>query len=390
MSTLPASFVRVLLAVFASGAFLVSCATVPDPVLTKDRDDALERARIAELSLAEVRLALQDAERVLGDLQGQIRAIQDSKGQLSAESQEQLRKINEKLGLIAGLEAEQSSLSRELERARASIQSLQETARANSAEFRATIDRLDSDNQAKNARNEKLAQEIQDTRSALARKARELETLQETHDRNLSSLSLGKTELEQLVQKQNNEIKNLKEGLYQSQLEKNRLADELALDRARIRAASETLQRSLAKEIASGDIEIRQMDNVLILNMRDSIIFSPDRADLNPRYTSVLGRMAAVFKDLPEKNIRVEGHTAVGVSSPETLRRYPTSWDLGAARAISVLRYFREQAGIDGSRLVATSFGEYRPIAANDTEVSKQANRRVRIVLVNSPVYENP
>ncbi|HEX9023817.1 MAG TPA: OmpA family protein, partial [Geobacteraceae bacterium] len=62
-------------------------------------------------------------------------------------------------------------------------------------------------------------------------------------------------------------------------------------------------------------------------------------------------------------------------------RKYPTNWELSAARAINVTRYLQQQ-GIDPALLSAVAYGEYRPVAGNDTEEGKAKNRRIEIILV--------
>ena len=62
-------------------------------------------------------------------------------------------------------------------------------------------------------------------------------------------------------------------------------------------------------------------------------------------------------------------------------KRYPTNWDLAAARAVSVIRKL-ESSGIPGRRLVAGAFGEYSPVATNDTEEGRTKNRRIEFRIV--------
>ncbi len=113
-------------------------------------------------------------------------------------------------------------------------------------------------------------------------------------------------------------------------------------------------------------------------------------ADLSAQLSSLQsGRTKArVFKQAPDRLVRVEGHTAVAVSSPESLKSYPTSWHLGGARAANVVRYLQDKCGMDPLQLVASSLGQYRPRADNSTEGGKAQNRRVDFVLIARPLWE--
>src|SRR6185295_7698653 len=80
-------------------------------------------------------------------------------------------------------------------------------------------------------------------------------------------------------------------------------------------------------------------------------------------------------------DIRVDGHTD---SNPIDSPRYPTNWELSSARALAVTRYFTETSGIRAGRLMAAGFGEFRPIAVNDTREHRALNRRVEIHVLST------
>jgi chemotaxis protein MotB len=148
------------------------------------------------------------------------------------------------------------------------------------------------------------------------------------------------------------------------------------------------LKSLFANEIARGDLDIRRFRDVLIVSVKDSALFPPDSPKLRPETMNLLKRLSEVFKSAPDRIVRIEGNTAVAASSPESLRLYPTSWHLGAARAANVAQYLQEKCGMDPRQLVATSMGEFRPRADNSTEAGKAQNRRVDFVLIARSVYD--
>jgi chemotaxis protein MotB len=97
----------------------------------------------------------------------------------------------------------------------------------------------------------------------------------------------------------------------------------------------------------------------------------------------VLRRIGGILKNIPEKNIRVEGHTDNVPIGPSLRAKYPTNWELGSARAINVVRYLQRDAGIEPLRLSAVSYGQYRPVASNRTAAGRSKNRRIEIILVD-------
>jgi len=73
----------------------------------------------------------------------------------------------------------------------------------------------------------------------------------------------------------------------------------------------------------------------------------------------------------------VEGHTD---NLPIHTERFHSNWELSAARAISVIKYLH-QNGIPQERLSALGYGEYRPVAPNDTPEHRSLNRRIEILI---------
>jgi chemotaxis protein MotB len=72
----------------------------------------------------------------------------------------------------------------------------------------------------------------------------------------------------------------------------------------------------------------------------------------------------------------VEGHT----DDVPVARRYPSNWELAAARASSVVRLMIE-LGVEPDRLKAVSRAEFAPVASNETDEGRAKNRRIEIQL---------
>ncbi|NEU34995.1 OmpA family protein, partial [bacterium LRH843] len=72
--------------------------------------------------------------------------------------------------------------------------------------------------------------------------------------------------------------------------------------------------------------------------------------------------------------VRVDGHTDNQQLRPTA--EYANNWELSQARALSVVLFMSEDLGFPPARLAATGFGEYRPIASNDTPAGQAQNRR--------------
>ncbi len=62
--------------------------------------------------------------------------------------------------------------------------------------------------------------------------------------------------------------------------------------------------------------------------------------------------------------------------------KYPTNWELSAARAATIVRYLIDEVGIDPARLSAAGYAFHQPLASNDTPEGQQENRRVEFALL--------
>lgn len=105
-------------------------------------------------------------------------------------------------------------------------------------------------------------------------------------------------------------------------------------------------------------------------------LFTSASADLDPASRLLLDNIGLMLCKFPYR-VAVEGHTD---SLPIRSSRFPSNWELSAARAVSVARYF-QSTGVAPENLGATGYGEFRPIADNETPDGRSRNRRVEILL---------
>ena len=118
----------------------------------------------------------------------------------------------------------------------------------------------------------------------------------------------------------------------------------------------------------------------VVIRLSGSYLFDSGRAELKPNSLAVLDAVALEIRLLPN-DVRIDGHTdATPIDSP----RYPTNWELSAARALSVTRYLSEIGGVAAGRLTAAGYGEFHPLTPNDTREHRAQNRRVEIHILSS------
>jgi len=144
-------------------------------------------------------------------------------------------------------------------------------------------------------------------------------------------------------------------------------------------ALYESLVSGLANELATQDVEIEQMQSGITVNLPGSVLFSTGSAELTESGKEVLFKVGDKLREVPYQTL-VAGFTDNVPIGDVLVERYPTNWELAGARAARVVRLL-EEAGVAGNRLLAVSFGENRPEAANDTPEGRAENRRIEIRL---------
>ncbi|KKE77669.1 flagellar motor protein MotB [Oceanobacillus caeni] len=128
----------------------------------------------------------------------------------------------------------------------------------------------------------------------------------------------------------------------------------------------------------NGAITAKRSDEGVVLVLQENILFDTGEATVLNSAKPFLDKIGLLLKDVPNQ-VRVEGHTD---SRPITNYRYPSNWELSAARAGSVIRYLTNGFELDEKRFSSVGYADTRPIAPNDSEKHWGKNRRVEIVIM--------
>jgi chemotaxis protein MotB len=140
-------------------------------------------------------------------------------------------------------------------------------------------------------------------------------------------------------------------------------------------------------------IQVSSNELWLQIELKDSILFSSGSADTSEQAQKIFDEIAGILKSYSNP-VQVEGFTD---NIPIKSVKYPTNWELSTARASAIVKYLVSK-GVAPERLSAVGYGEYQPVAANDTEQGRAQNRRVTIMVAKrkmdrpkvSPVPANP
>ena len=140
---------------------------------------------------------------------------------------------------------------------------------------------------------------------------------------------------------------------------------------------AKTLVEELYKAGLKDMADVQVTDSQIKVNIAAPVLFASGRAELSRTSSDVLGAVAKVIGRLPN-DIIVEGHTD---NVPVRSGGYSTNWQLSAARADAVVELMAKKYGIPEAQMVAAAYGEYRPVASNDTPAGRASNRRIEIIV---------
>jgi len=217
---------------------------------------------------------------------------------------------------------------------------------------------------------------------------------QETHDAVVKDLENCKSQLASTkgtLQTTEGERNKLKDQLDSIGADRDALAkklgatkmeiDELRKARAMAEQRTKTFRQLLDRlksMISSGKLQVEIRKGRMIVKMSDKILFDPGKTKLKADGQVALKQLAAVLKDIGERDYLIAGHTD---NIPIKTRQFKSNWELSAARAVEVVK-FMQREGVDPKHLSAAGFSEFDPVGDNAAEEGRRSNRRIEIILM--------
>lgn len=135
------------------------------------------------------------------------------------------------------------------------------------------------------------------------------------------------------------------------------------------------------KEIKGAKVE--RVGEGIQVTFESGLLFDFDSDLLRPEAKANLRELAASLNKYPRTDLVIIGHT-------DQVGSVQYNQGLSMRRATSSATYLISQ-GVKGSRIATYGMGETEPIATNDTEAGRAANRRIEVAIFASKEYrENP
>lgn len=129
------------------------------------------------------------------------------------------------------------------------------------------------------------------------------------------------------------------------------------------------------KNKLAGQVQVSSGDRGAIVTISDVVLFPPGKSRMTYEGVKIIRQIFELLSQF-QYDIKVEGHTD---DSPIKTEKFPSNWELSAARAADVARMLVQQ-GIDPKKLSIEGFAQFRPKVPNDSPINRAVNRRIEIV----------
>jgi outer membrane protein OmpA-like peptidoglycan-associated protein len=150
----------------------------------------------------------------------------------------------------------------------------------------------------------------------------------------------------------------------------NRKSGELQVQADAAKQKADDLQAQLLA------LQAKQTDRGMVLTLGD-VLFTTGRSDLKAGSVANLDRLVTFLGQAPDRSVRIEGHT-------DNRGGQELNQVLSQRRAESVANYLTGR-GVAVARVTSVGEGYNAPVADNNTEAGRQANRRVEVIIQNAP-----
>jgi chemotaxis protein MotB len=144
---------------------------------------------------------------------------------------------------------------------------------------------------------------------------------------------------------------------------------------------SELVNEKFAQLINDQMIKVSSNEFWLQIELNDSILFSSGGVETSEQAKVIFSEIADILKQYTNP-VQIEGFTD---NIPIRNSRYPTNWELSSARATELVKFIASK-GVAPERLAAVGYGEFQPLASNDTEAGRAQNRRVAVMIAKRKI----
>lgn len=140
----------------------------------------------------------------------------------------------------------------------------------------------------------------------------------------------------------------------------------------------------IAKNELTNKLSTSLTNDGLLITIRDNVLFDSGSASVRPQDLQTAQQISNLLVMDPPRNIIISGHTD---NVPIKNSQYGSNWELSVMRAVNFMEVILENKKLNPEWFSAKGYGEFQPIASNNTIAGRAKNRRVEILIL--PRIEN-
>lgn len=147
---------------------------------------------------------------------------------------------------------------------------------------------------------------------------------------------------------------------------------------AQLDELKEEVNQYIKKNGLEDEIEATINSSGLVLTIQDRALFNLGQATLDADARNVARNISGILEKAGAREFVISGHTD---NIPINTAQFPSNWELSSARATAFMRGLLANDALNPRQFTLASYGEYRPIASNDTDEGRSKNRRVEVLI---------
>lgn len=152
-----------------------------------------------------------------------------------------------------------------------------------------------------------------------------------------------------------------------------------ARDQAVLTKVKKQVDSFIADKKLGSKLETKLTDEGLLITIEDSIFFDSGRAVIRSQDVPLAKEISKLLVINPARDIVISGHTD---NVPIRNSEFESNWYLSAIRAVNFLNILLENSNLDQENFSTKGYGEFKPIASNDTAEGRSKNRRVEVLIL--------
>jgi chemotaxis protein MotB len=180
--------------------------------------------------------------------------------------------------------------------------------------------------------------------------------------------------IEGQLNKKTKEIDKLQSSLLEKQQRLAQLEEMIDKNKEEVNKLKKIINDAL-KSFDDSELNVYLKDGKVYVAMEEKLLFKTGSSTIDKRGQEAIIKLGKILESNTETEILIEGHT-------DNVGPDKYNWKLSTERALSVVNILTENTEIDPDRITASGRGMHRPVSDNETDIGKQKNRRIDIILV--------